>query len=85
MDIATGTMLMVGLIFALLITGLPLAVITNSLMPAILVEVGFLSNPAEERLLTREEFQGDVAQAVARAVQEFFQRFPPGGDWEARR
>jgi len=61
----------------------PLAVITNSLMPAILVEVGFLSNPQEEQLLTREAFQRDVAEAIARAVQEFFRRYPPGGEWEA--
>lgn len=61
----------------------PLAVITNSLMPAVLVEVGFLSNREEEQLLTREVFQEDVARAVAQAVQEFFRRYPPGGEWEA--
>ncbi len=59
----------------------PLAVITNSLMPAVLVEVGFLSNPQEERLLRQEAFQEDVAEAVARAVLEFFRRYPPGGEW----
>jgi N-acetylmuramoyl-L-alanine amidase len=60
----------------------PLAVITNSLMPAVLVEVGFLSNREEERLLLRKSFQEDLAQAIARAVVDFFHRYPPGEEWE---
>lgn len=63
----------------------PFAVITNSLMPAILVEVGFLSHGEEERLLTGQAFQRDVARAVSRAVQEFFRRYPPGGEWGSER
>jgi N-acetylmuramoyl-L-alanine amidase len=61
----------------------PFAVITNTLMPAVLVEVGFLSNREEERLLTEEEFQEDTARALAAAVQAFFTRYPPGpeGAW----
>lgn len=57
----------------------PLAVITNALMPAVLVEVGFLTNPDEERLLTREAFQENTATAIASAVMEFFRRYPTGG------
>jgi N-acetylmuramoyl-L-alanine amidase len=53
-------------------------VITNTLMPAVLVEVGFLSNREEERLLTQQRFQEDTAQALAAAVHEFFTRYPPG-------
>ena len=60
----------------------PLAVLTNSLMPAVLLEVGFLSNLEEERLLNQRSFQEDVARSVARALREFFRRFPPGGEWE---
>lgn len=56
----------------------PFAVITNALMPAVLVEVGFISNPQEERLMTQREFQQDAARAVAEAVKEFFERYPPG-------
>jgi len=55
-----------------------LAVITNSLMPSVLIEMGFLSNRDEERLLNRETFQEDVARAVASAVSRFFRRYPPG-------
>src|SRR6185369_3024583 len=43
----------------------PLAVITNSLMPAVLVEVGFISNPDEEKLLASPKFQTDAARSLA--------------------
>ena len=62
----------------------PLAVITNTLMPAVLEEVGFLSNRDEERLLTREEFQRETARAVAEAVRDFFQRYPPSPEGSGR-
>jgi N-acetylmuramoyl-L-alanine amidase len=57
----------------------PLAVITNALMPAVLVEVGFVTNRAEERLLSRGEFQRKVAGSIAEAVDHFLDRYPPGG------
>jgi len=60
----------------------PLAVLTNSLMPAVLFEVGFLSNVEEERLLNERSFQEDIAGSLARAVLEFFRRYPPGGEWK---
>jgi N-acetylmuramoyl-L-alanine amidase len=56
----------------------PLAVITNALMPAVLVEVGFITNPEEERLLRRRDFQTDAAEAIAEAVVRFLDRYPPG-------
>ncbi|MEQ9569123.1 MAG: N-acetylmuramoyl-L-alanine amidase [Longimicrobiales bacterium] len=55
----------------------PLAVITNALMPGVLVELGFVSNRAEERLLADPDFHGEAADALARAVVEFFERYPP--------
>jgi len=57
----------------------PFAVITNALMPAVLLEVGFITNPEEERLLRQESFQEDSARAVAKAIREFFRRYPPNG------
>ena len=56
----------------------PFAVITNALMPAVLVELGFVSNREEERALSRGEFQSDVARALAIAIRDFYQRYPPG-------
>lgn len=55
----------------------PLAVITNALMPAVLVEVGFISNRDEERILSSVEFQRGVAGAFAQAIRDFFERYPP--------
>jgi len=53
----------------------PFAVITNALMPAVLLEVGFLSNPHEERILSRGEFQRDLAGAIASGIDRFFERY----------
>jgi len=58
----------------------PFAVITNALMPSVLVEMGFITNQEEERLLARPEFHRDTAEALARAIQDFFQRYPAGSD-----
>ena len=43
-------------------------------MPAVLVEVGFISHPDEEKQLRSAAFQESVAVAIARAVGEFFAR-----------
>ena len=56
----------------------PLAVITNAIMPAVLVEIGYLSHPEEARLLADEGFQKEAGEAIAEAVRRFFQRYPPG-------
>ena len=55
----------------------PFAVITNSLMPSVLIEVGFVSHREEERLLRDPAFQERTAEALARAVDRFFERYPP--------
>lgn len=55
----------------------PLAVITNALMPGVLVELGFVSHREEERLLADPDFHADAAGALAAAVVEFFGRYPP--------
>ncbi len=56
----------------------PFAVITNALMPAVLVEVGFITNREEERVLSRAESQREVAAALAQGILGFFERYPPG-------
>ncbi|HSH76862.1 MAG TPA: N-acetylmuramoyl-L-alanine amidase [Longimicrobiales bacterium] len=56
-----------------------LAVLTNALMPSILVETGYLSNDEEGRLLGEGGFQRQAARGIARAVVRFFERYPPGG------
>ena len=49
----------------------PLRVLASANMPAVLVELGYLSNPEHERQLASGEFQGAVAQAVVDAVVGF--------------
>jgi len=63
----------------------PLAVLTNALMPSVLVEIGYLSNQDEARLISGGDFQRRSAEAIADAVLEFFERYPPGSGTGARR
>lgn len=60
----------------------PFAVITNALMPSVLLEVGFITNPQEERIMSQRSFQEDAARAAAQAIREFFRRYPPEGAGE---
>lgn len=47
------------------------AVLYKTSMPSILIELGFLSNPAEEKFLKSEEGQDYMASAIYRAVKEY--------------
>jgi N-acetylmuramoyl-L-alanine amidase len=49
----------------------PFAVLTGATMPAVLVEVGFLSNPGEARMLRDPDHQQKIAEAVAEGVADF--------------
>jgi N-acetylmuramoyl-L-alanine amidase len=48
------------------------AVLTAQDVPSALVEIGCLSNPAEERLLQRRIYQQKLARGLVRAVESFF-------------
>ncbi len=52
----------------------PFRVLAGAAMPAVLVEVGFISHPEEEKQLRSATFQESVADAIAKAVGEFFAR-----------
>ncbi len=49
-------------------------VLEGAFMPAVLVEIGFITNPAEERLLRDREQQRQIARSLARGVRDFFGR-----------
>jgi N-acetylmuramoyl-L-alanine amidase len=53
----------------------PFKVLTGVACPAILVEVAFISNPAEERKLQTEEFQENVARAIYRGITNFLRNY----------
>ncbi|MET0400795.1 MAG: N-acetylmuramoyl-L-alanine amidase [Cystobacter sp.] len=46
-------------------------VLLGTKMPAILVETSFLSNPEEEKRLSSESYQDEVARAIAQGVETF--------------
>jgi N-acetylmuramoyl-L-alanine amidase len=50
----------------------PFRVLVGATMPAVLLEVAFISNSDEEKRLKSPEFQQTVADAVARAVARFY-------------
>ncbi len=50
----------------------PFRVLVGATMPAVLLEVAFISNPEEEKSLKDPVFQQTVADAVARAVARFY-------------
>ncbi|MEF3245105.1 MAG: N-acetylmuramoyl-L-alanine amidase [Caldisericaceae bacterium] len=51
----------------------PLYVVKNvTTMPAILTEIGFISNPQEESLLKDPTFQNKVAEALLEGIERFF-------------
>jgi N-acetylmuramoyl-L-alanine amidase len=40
-------------------------------MPAVLIEVAFISNPEEERLMTTEQFLENAAQAIVQGIGSY--------------
>ncbi len=44
----------------------------NAKKPGALVEVGFLSNPQERKLLTQDEYQGKVAESIYLGLLRYF-------------
>jgi N-acetylmuramoyl-L-alanine amidase len=49
----------------------PFRVLMGATMPAILVEVGFISNPEEEARLKDDAYKDKVVEAIARAIGAF--------------
>lgn len=49
----------------------PFYVISKTSMPAVLIEVGFLTNPHEAKKLTRDEYQNDLAQKIYSALVSY--------------
>lgn len=49
----------------------PFIVLMGATMPAVLVEIGFISNPKEERKLSRTSGQSQIAAAISRGIKGF--------------
>ena len=49
----------------------PFHVLVGATMPAVLIEVGFISNPREEKKLKQEKIQARMAEAISKGVVTF--------------
>lgn len=52
-------------------------------VPSVLIEVGFISNPQDERDLNTSAHRQRVADAIANGVRDHFMRTAPQGTWFA--
>jgi N-acetylmuramoyl-L-alanine amidase len=50
----------------------PFWVLVGAQMPAVLVEVGFISHPKEARMLVNKKYQNSIATGLANGVQRYF-------------
>jgi len=54
-------------------------------IPAMLVEMGFISNPTEEKMLKSAKQQSRIARSVAKGIFDYFSENPPDGTYLASR
>lgn len=52
-------------------------------IPSILVETGFITNPAESRKLNNRSHQMAIARSISEGIKQFFYNSPPAGTWVA--
>ena len=55
------------------VEGAPFAVLHRTMMPSVLVETGFISNPHEEARLRTQPYQRALAQGILRGLRQFLQ------------
>jgi len=48
-------------------------------IPSILIETGFVSNPAESRRLNTSKYQRQMASAINKGITHYFEQSPPPG------
>jgi len=54
-------------------------VLKSAVIPSLLVETAYISNPLEERRLRSTEQQSRLAEAIATGVRGYFAQYPPDG------
>ncbi len=57
----------------------PFVVLKGANMVAVIVEVGFISNPKEEKLLKTDKFRENAAQALFEAIKYYIENTPDNG------
>jgi len=58
------------------IQGVPLMVLEGADMPAILIEIGYITNPTEEKSLNDIVSLSFLAQKIKRGIDDFFEKAP---------
>ncbi len=56
----------------------PFRVLVGANMPAVLIEMGFITNPDQEKLLGSDAFQNDIVQALVDSIIRFRDMRPAG-------
>ncbi|MBI4683669.1 MAG: N-acetylmuramoyl-L-alanine amidase [Nitrospirae bacterium] len=51
-------------------------VLLGAKMPSVLVEVSFISNPVEEKLLSKDAYRAHIADAIARGIDTYMNTVP---------
>ena len=54
----------------------PFVVLIGTKVPAVLVEVGFISNPTEGKKLTTKAYQRQLANAIAKGIEQYIRNIP---------
>ena len=54
------------------IQGAPFMVLKGADMPSIMIEIGYLTNPIEEKKLCDTEILSDIAKGITRGINNFF-------------
>ena len=57
----------------------PLRVLESANMPAVLLELGYLTNPDQEKLIASDAFQNAVVSSLVEAVIRFRDTFSNAG------
>jgi N-acetylmuramoyl-L-alanine amidase len=52
--------------------GAPLLLLQGANMPAILIEIGYLTNPSEEKKMTDQSYLTGLAKKIRRGIDEYF-------------
>ena len=54
----------------------PFVVLIGPKVPAVLVEIGFISNPTEGKKLTTKAYQRQLATSIAEGIEQYIKSFP---------
>lgn len=58
------------------VMGLPAMVLSGADMPALIIELGQLTNPSEEKQLKNKEYLSTLADSMCSAIETFFDQYP---------